>query len=78
MLLLLVQQEELVKVLQKFLQKMEQISLLLMFLLMKKLKLLKKGDRASGYVSDLQLDASDPKGMSKRAEESLTAFSQVG
>jgi len=47
------------------------------YYVLKKLKLLKKGDRASGYVSDLQLDAKDPGGMSKREEESLTAFSQV-
>ena len=47
------------------------------YYVLKKLKLLKKGDRASGYVSDLQLDVNDPKGMSKRSEASLTAFSQV-
>lgn len=44
---------------------------------MKKLKLLKKGNRAAGYISDIQLDAKSPTGMSKRAEKSLTTFSQV-
>lgn len=47
------------------------------YYLLKKIKLLKRGDRASGYVSNLQLDADDPNGMSTREEKSLTAFSQV-
>ena len=47
------------------------------FFVLKKLGLLKKGERASTYVSDLQLDAKHPQGMSQRAESSLTAFSQV-
>ncbi|PID45103.1 MAG: hypothetical protein CSB47_10125 [Proteobacteria bacterium] len=44
---------------------------------LKKLGVLKKGKRTSTYVSDLQLDASAPDGMSRRAESSLTAFSKV-
>ena len=44
---------------------------------LKKLKLLKKGNRAAGYVSDLELDPNSSTGMSKRAEKSLTKFSQV-
>ncbi len=47
------------------------------YYVMKKLKMLKKGNRAAGYISDLQLDANSPTGMSKRAEKSLTTFSQV-
>lgn len=47
------------------------------YFVLKKLGLLKKGERASTYVSDLQLDPSHPQGMSRRPESSLTAFSQV-
>lgn len=40
-----------------------------------KLGLLKKGERASTYISDIQVDHTSDTGMSKRAKESRTAFS---
>lgn len=45
------------------------------YLAFNKLGLLKKGERTSSYISDIEVDHNSDTGMSKREEESRTAFS---
>ncbi|RVU84662.1 hypothetical protein EOL70_10430 [Leucothrix sargassi] len=47
------------------------------YFVLKKLKVLKRGERTASYSTDLQLDDSHPEGMSKRAEASLPEFSKA-
>jgi len=47
------------------------------YFVLKKLKVLKRGERTASYTTDLQLDDSHPQGMSKRAEASLPEFSKA-
>lgn len=47
------------------------------YFVLKKLKVLKKGERTASYTTDLQLDDSHPEGMSKREEASLPEFAKA-
>ena len=47
------------------------------YFVLKKLKVLKRGERTASYTTDLQLDDSHPEGMSKRDEASLPEFAKA-
>ena len=47
------------------------------YFVLKKLKVLKRGERTASYTTDLQLDDSHPEGMSTRDEASLPEFAKA-